>query len=62
MFKGYDRKADNATDVNLEGSGRLVAEMGTKQTHKLAIHLIRRAVHEVVLTAYTFDLTALAEA
>lgn len=36
--------------------------MGAKQTHKLAIHLISRAVHEVVLTAYTFDLAPPVEA
>ena len=52
MFKGYDCKADNATDINLEGTGRLVAEMGAKQTHKLAIHLVSRAVHEVVYSAH----------
>ena len=62
MFKSYDKKADNAIDIHLEGSGRLIAEMGGKQTHKLALHLISRAVHDVVLTAPTFDLTALAEA
>ena len=62
MFKGYDRKADNVTDINLEGTGRFVAEMGAKQTHKLAIHLVSRAVHEVVLTAFTFDFAPLGEA
>ena len=51
MFKGYDRNADNATDINIESTGRLIMEMGAKQTHKLATHLINRALHEVVLTA-----------
>ena len=43
-------------------SGRVVAEMGSNQTQKLALHLISRAVHDVVLTAFTFDLAVLVEA
>ena len=34
MFEGCDKTADNAADVNLEGSGRVIAEMGSKQTLK----------------------------
>ena len=62
MFEGYDKTADNAADINLEGSGRVIAEMGSKQTFKFAIRMIDKASHEVVLTAYTFDVAALVEA
>ena len=62
MFKGYDMKADNATDVHLNGNGRLVGEPGAKQARKLANYLIGEAKHEIVLTSYTFDLAPLVEA
>ena len=62
MFEGYDKTADNAADIRLEGSGRVIAEMGSKQTLKFALHMIDKASHEVVLTAYTFDVAALVEA
>ena len=62
MFEGYDKTADNAADINLEGSGRVIAEMGSKQTLKFAIRMIDKASHEVVLTAYTFDVAAVVEA
>ena len=38
MFEGYDTKADNATETNMTGNGRLIGEMRAKQTHKLANH------------------------
>ena len=61
MFEGYDKTADNAADINLEGSGRVICEMSSKQTLKFAIRMIDKATHEVVLTAYTFDVAALVE-
>ena len=62
MFEGYDKTADNAADINLEGSGRDIAEIGSKQTLKFALRMINQASHEVVLTAYTFDVAAVVEA
>jgi phosphatidylserine/phosphatidylglycerophosphate/cardiolipin synthase-like enzyme len=61
MFEGYDKTADNAADINLEGSGRVICEMSSKQTLKFAIRMIDKATHEVVLTAFTFDVVALVE-
>ena len=52
--------ADDATEIHMSGNGRVIGDMGAKRTHKLAIHLINRTEHEVVLIAYTFDLPILA--
>ena len=65
IFQGYDQGAEEAAEL-LQNGGTLLSILSAKQTQKMAVFLMSKALHFIMLTAFTFDLlvivTALIEA
>ena len=71
FFRGYDEHAEdaahlligvlNAAQMPVDG-GVLIGVLSGKQSQKMVVYLIDRAVRRVMLTGFTFDLTLIAEA
>ena len=62
LFEGYESSAEDASTLMLKGGGTLISLMSAKQTQKMAVYLIDRAIERVVMTAFTFDLIVVTDA
>jgi len=62
LFAGYQESADVAAHLMLDGGGVVLSVMSSKQTQKMAVYLITKAVRNVIMTVYTYDLLVLCEA
>ena len=69
LFRNYDERAEHAAHLLIgqlglhapEDGGSLISIMSGKQTQKMVVFLIDRAVRRVVLTGFTFDLNLIME-
>jgi phosphatidylserine/phosphatidylglycerophosphate/cardiolipin synthase-like enzyme len=62
LFAGYQESADDAAHLMLDGGGVVLSVMSSKQTQKMAVYLITKAVRNVIMTVYTYDLLVICEA
>ena len=70
LFRNYDERAEHAAHLLIgqlgphapEDGGSLISIMSGKQTQKMVVFLVDRAVRRVVLTGFTFDLNLIMEA
>ena len=62
FFEGYQSSAEDASTLMLRGGGILLSVMSSKQTQKMAVYLMDKAVERIVMTAFTFDLLVIRDA
>ena len=62
FFESYQSSAEDASTLMLQGGGTLLSVMSSKQTQKMAVYLMNRAVERIVMTAFTFDLIVIRDA
>ena len=62
LFAGYQESADDAAHLMLDGGGMVLSVMSSKQTQKMAVYLITKAVKNIIMTVYTYDLLVIGDA
>ncbi len=62
LFAGYQESADDAAHLMLDGGGIVLSVMSAKQTQKMAVYLITKAVKNIIMTVYTYDLLVIGDA
>ena len=61
IFQGYDQGAEEAAEL-LQNGGTLLSILSAKQTQKMAVYLMSKALRLIMMTAYTFDLLMISAA